>query len=176
MKRVSLNHVLMKREVNLIAATLLLAGILVSIATLFHSQQLTQKIKRLQSDIELLKPITKTFARNLRTTQQSNSNQLDEAAIVNSAIRQIALPWPALFKTLESTNQEGIKLLVLEPNVQQQSLRVVGVAMDVDSMMRYMNELNQQKTLKNVILLSQESIEVNQQKAIEFVVEATWKI
>lgn len=95
---------------------------------------------------------------------------------MDAAIKEIALPWSALFKSLESVNSREVKLLALQPNAKQRTLHITAVALDTDSMMRYVDELAQQKILKEVILQSQEPTDIGGQKAIRFEIGASWRI
>ena len=188
MRYIHLNHGLMTRRVNVVAMALLIIGSVFSIALFLYCRQLTSKTELLHIDMQqraqsrvtsrFLSPSSRTF---LQTNNKEETGKHDEIVAVNAAIREIVMPWPALFKTLESVNQEDVKLLALEPsaktlNTQQRTVRITAVALDANSMMRYVDELAQQKMLKKVALLSQESTEISGQKVIQFVIEAVWKI
>jgi|SRR5450830_36504 len=179
MNRMDLNHVLMKREINEYAFSLLVIGGLLSVGLFFYYQQLVSQNELLQIEVQqrTQAPIK---SRNSRALLQLNTKEdgkkHDEIIAVNAAIKEIVLPWPALFKTLEAASRDGVKLLALQPNAKQRILRITAVALDVDSMIAYVDELTQQKTLKEVALLSQEFVETNGQKTVQFVVEAVWAI
>ncbi|MDI1308936.1 MAG: hypothetical protein PSV17_05825 [Methylotenera sp.] len=188
MKSIHLNHEMKTSRNNAAAMTLLVIGSLLSVALSIYSQQLTSKTELLQIDMQQHaqpKVTSRSLLASSRALLQSNNKEeavkRDEIATVNAAIKEIVMPWPALFKTLESANREEVKLLALEPgttalNAQQRTVRITAVALDANSMMRYVDELTQLKMLKDVALLSQESTEINGQKAIQFVIEAVWKI
>jgi hypothetical protein len=188
MTHIHLNHELMMRRVNVLAITLLAIGSLLSVALFFYCQQLASKTELLQFDMQQHAQSTaspRSQSRSSRALLQLNDKEAtgkqDEITAVNAAIKEIVLPWPVLFKTLESTHREEVKLLTLEPsakapNAQQRTLRITAVALDTGSMMSYVDELTQQSMLKKVVLLSQESIEISGQKVIRFAVEAVWKI
>lgn len=179
MNPVGFNHVLRTHRVNLLATTLLVLGSVLSITLFLYSHQLSSEIELLK--IDMRQQTETTNKKHLsRTLLQSNAKasvvENDEALAVNAAIKEIMLPWSALFKSLESVNSTDIKLLALEPNAKQRTLHITAVALDADSMMRYVDELAQQKILKEVILQSQESTDINGQKAIRFEIGAAWKI
>ena len=68
-----------------------------------------------------------------------------------------------------------MKLLSVEPNPKKGSLRIAAVALDIDSMMVYMSELSQQKIFKDMMIVSQDNIEVNGKTAVQFLLETGWQ-
>ena len=158
MNYVSLNHVILTRKFNILATLLLITGILVASAIFFHSQKLSTETARLQIAKQQLEVTNKP--RLIGAFQQvgakSDALKNNELTAVKEAIKEIVLPWPALFKSLESLNSTDVRLLALEPNAKQGKLQITAVALDSESMMRYLQELSQQRVLKEVVLQSQE--------------------
>ncbi len=179
MNHIGLNHVLAKHKLDVLATSLLVIGNVFSIALILYCYQLSSETDVLQIGMQQRSETTNKLHLS-RSLLQSNAKadavKNDEVLAVNAAIKEIVLPWPALFKSLESVNSTEVNLLALEPNAKQQTLHITAVALDNDSMMRYVEELTQQKMLKEVVLLSQESTDMSGQKAIRFVIGAAWKI
>ena len=179
MNHIGLNHVLMTHRINVTATTLLVLGSVLSITLFLYSHQLSSETELMQIGMQQRSEVTNKPHLS-RPLLQSNAKAAtvknDEVIAVNAAIKEIVLPWPALFKSLESVNSADVKLLALEPNAKQRTLHITAVALDSDSMMRYVDELAQQKILKEGILQSQESTDINGQKAIRFEIGAAWKI
>ncbi len=173
MSSITLNHALAIKKINLTALVLLVLGVLISGLTINYYQSLLSDTRKLETNIDAL-----SRAKSVRHLPKANINQnaqkTHDVAAVNEAIAEIVLPWTAIFKMLEATNNDAVKLLAVEPNIKKQTLRISAVAMDVDSMMAYVDSLIQQKMLKSVALVSQESAEVNGQSAVHFVVETAW--
>jgi len=179
MKAIYLNHAFTHQKRASTAMFLLISGGLLLAAFVFYMQHLSNETQRLEADIEQL-----THSKNPRSSIKLNNKQSiktrDEMVAVNAAISEIVMPWTTIFKTLEATDSPEIKLMSIEPNTKKQALRINAVAMDVDSMMRYINDLSQQKMLKNVVLVTQENADIQQntdvslQPALHFVVEALW--
>lgn len=179
MNHIGLNHVLTTNKFNVFAITLLVIGNMLSVAIFLYCYQLSSETDALQ--IGVRKPSGTTNKLHLsRPLLQLNAKasavKNDEVMAMNAAIKEIALPWPALFKSLESLNSADVKLIALEPNAKQRTLHITAIALDSESMMRYVDELAQQKILKEVVLQSQESTDISGQKAIRFVIGASWKI
>jgi Tfp pilus assembly protein PilN len=177
MKQVHLNHHLKLREFNVYAVGLLIFGIFLSIAVFIYNQQLTNQSQMLLTKMQQQKEVvakSKRVTSRLSTFNQEDKTKYEEVSIVNSAIKQLVLPWIGLFKGLESINREDVKLLALEPNAQKGTVNIKAVALDANSMMSYINELSQKKMLKKVTLLSQSSKDLNGKAMVVFEVEAVW--
>ena len=173
MKAIYLNHAFTRKKRASTAVFLLITGGLLLTASIFYIQHLSSETQRIEANIEQL-----AHSKNPRSSIKLNNKESiktrDEVVTVNAAISEIVMPWTSLFKTLEATDSPDIKLMSIEPNTKKQALRINAVAMDVDSMMRYIDGLSQQKMLKNVVLVTQENADINGQPALHFVVEALW--
>jgi NACalpha-BTF3-like transcription factor len=179
MRQVHLNHHLKLHAINIYAIGLLVMGIFCALAVFIYNQQLTNQSQVLLSKMQQQKEMatkSKIDARRVSSSSQIDKAKYEEITIVNHAIKQLVLPWIGLFKGLESINKEDIKLLVLEPNVQKETVIIKAIALDTNSMMSYIDELSQKKMLKKVTLLSQSNRELNGKAIIEFEVEALWKM
>jgi len=183
MNRIHLNHGLVTSGVSVFATTLLVMGGLLSGALFLYGQQLASQTESLQEYIQqytqaVNKPRAQQHAsRGLsQTNAKADAGKRDETSAVNAAIREIVLPWPALFKSLESVSGADVQLLALEPNAKQRTLHITAIALNANSMMRYVDALARQKVLKEVVLLSQESTDMNGNKAIRFEIGAVWNI
>ena len=179
MNHIGLNHVLMTRKIDMLATSLLVIGNVLSIALFLYCHQLSSETELLKIDLRQRSEATNKPHLN-RTLSQINAKEhavkLNEITAVNAAIKEIVLPWPALFKSLEAVDSAEVKLLALEPNAKQRTLHITAVALDTDSMMRYVRGLTQQSVLKEVVLQSQETTDINGQAAIRFVIGAAWKV
>ena len=173
MNSITLNHALAVKKINLMALALLVVGVLSSGLTIHYYQALLSDTRKLEANIDALSR-SKAVSHFPKANANQSAQKTHDVAAVNVAIAEIVLPWTAIFKTLEATNDEAVKLLAVEPNIRKQTLRMSAVALGVDDMMNYVDSLIQQKMLKSVALISQEVAEVNGQSAVRFVVEAAW--
>lgn len=172
-KYVTLNHSAQPYRLKMTALILLVMGGLTNAGLFFYHQHLANKTHFLKAEIQQMTQVNKPSG-SMQMRARENSNSQNETGAINAAITEITLPWPPLFKALEATNNEAVKLLALEPSPKKANLRITAVALDIDSMMRYMGDLNHQRILKNVTLLSQESAEVNGRIVVRFLIEAGW--
>jgi Tfp pilus assembly protein PilN len=179
MNQIDLNHVLMTRKIDRLAISLLVIGNALSIVLFLYCHQLSSETELLQIDLHQRSEVTNKPRLN-RSLSQVNAKEHavkhDENTAVRAAIKEIVLPWPALFKSLEAVDSTEVKLLAIEPNAKQHTLHITAVALDTASMFRYVRELTQQSVLKEVVLQSQETTDVSGKKAIRFVIGAVWKV
>ena len=173
MPAITLNHALTARQMPVYATLLLIIGLLSISASVLYIQYVSAQIQDLDTRIESF-----TQKKNKPVRHKANSTDSkkvrDELIATNTVISEILTPWTPLFNTLEAVERPEIKLMSVEPNMKKKVLRINAVAMDVDSMMRYIDDLSDQKMLKNVVLLSQQNADINAQPVLHFVVEAMW--
>lgn len=149
----------------------MLLGVLALAASLFSLQQLKLRTHALEGALA-----SRAESLNLppKVSAPANDNVNNEAAHV--AIQQLVIPWASLLKGLEAANQDDVKMVSMTPASKTRSLRMSLIALNKDSMWRYIKNLNQQTALKEVRLISNETVDLNGQTAIAFLVEATWPI
>ncbi len=172
MKSVYLNHSRQAERTHWSSWLLLAFGLLVLGGSLIALQRIKASNAGLQTQLAVHSARSKEIVpRNLSLGRDK------DAATVNSAISTIVTPWTSLLKGLENAAAEdSVKMLTFEPNVKTRSLRLKLVATDKEGMWAYLQRLNQQIVLKDIHLISNETISLNGQPAVEFLVEATWPI
>lgn len=142
---------------------------LVLLAMMLFWQQLHRQHSSLDGRIQqLANPLQPRDARS-----RSSPVSADEVSAVRTAISDLTLPWQVMFTTLEVVHSNEVKLLSLEPNNRQGSIRVSAEATSVDAMLTYVASLSQQPGLREVFLRSHERNTTNNN--IQFIVEATWR-
>lgn len=174
MNYMELNHASTMARQNWRALSLLVSGGLLCGMVMVYTQSLTREIERIKEEQQRISQPEKPLKKLFRSAEQDAKKQ-EEVREVNTVIGEIVMPWISIFKALEAANHEGVKMLSVEPSAKSKKVRLTAVAFDIDSMMAYMQRLGEQSALNQVRLLSQETVDVNGQNAIEFAVEAIWK-
>jgi hypothetical protein len=85
-------------------------------------------------------------------TEQAARAQMLEVKQANQVVRQLGLPWNALFNAVESSGGKEIALLSLEPDLQKGMVRVGGEAKDFDALLNYVKELSTREVFGSVML------------------------
>ena len=92
----------------------------------------------------------------------------------NRTIHQLNLPWHVLFSQLEKAKTDGVALLSVEPNTNSTAIKVVGEAINYQTMLTYVRNLSAQNALQGVYLIDHKMDEQNPNKPIRFSLEASW--
>lgn len=170
MNRIMINHAA-PHQVSLLSSLLLIIGLVFCAGVFIYWQQLSSDAQQLNLSIQALQQHQPSVARSTIAKQDTAKTQE-----IGNAITEIVLPWNSVFKALEAASYEGVQMLAIEPNAKTKLVRIRAVAWDNESMMRYLQNLNAQKGLKQVRLVSHEVVDINGHRAIELVAEALWKV
>ena len=166
MKQIVINHAQHSGGVKLLATALLLVGAFAFVSAAIYLRQLTAASAAIKAQIEA--KATPNISN--KKPVQNTASELE----LNAAVNEILLPWPALFNALEQANRDDIKLLTIEPKVQGRSLRITAMTFSTENMLAYIKRLSAQHMLKQVSLLSSESVEVAGQMAMQFELRMDW--
>ena len=115
--------------------------------------------------------------------KSSNNNSIlmppqqlaDVMKFSNRTIHQLNLPWNTLFSQLEKAKTDGVALLSVEPNTNSTAIKVVGEAINYQTMLTYVRNLSLQDALQGVYLIDHKMDEQNPDKPIRFSLEASWQ-
>ncbi len=94
----------------------------------------------------------------------------------NAILQQLALPWDALFQTLEATRDQDIALLSIQPDAAKQSVRIGGEAKNLDTLLAYITRLEQGRVLDHVYLTSHEVRTQDAEQPVRFSLAAHWAV
>lgn len=168
MRMINMGHTLHPSPKNTLATILLCVGV----TTFFISGWFFLNTSAALDDLENQQRQRVSKASPVKI--KLNSQQLAELSAVNAAIQEIISPWPVLFNQLEKAHAESVALLSVKPDMNNKTVRIVAVTFSVDSMLAYINKLNQQNTAALVSLVSTESIALNGQDATQFELLLKW--
>lgn len=147
---------------------LLAIGTVLVIGVLGNYFQTSRKIAAIEAEIG--HPSTSDASND-----RNNPVDIEESRVVRASIERLALPWGALFFALENVAAEKINLVSLEPDAQNNTLKLVAEAPDVYVMLEYVRGLTAQPTLKDV-LLTQYEIHIDEaNQPVRFTLTASWK-
>lgn len=94
---------------------------------------------------------------------------------INRAIRQLNLPWDALFAGIESRLNERVSLLSLEPDASTRVLRIQAEAKLPEDMLDFIDSIDDQKFFRGATLVRHEIVESDRNKPIRFTAEVLWQ-
>jgi len=102
--------------------------------------------------------------------EQSNS----EIKMANDVMQKLALPWPALFSSLEEANSDDVALLGVEPDTKKGMVKVSGEAKNFETLFAYLRKVQASKSMTNVYLQHHQIQDTDPEKPIRFTLEASW--
>jgi Tfp pilus assembly protein PilN len=153
---------------------LLLIGLAVAIYVMlqFRAAESTLAVAEENSD-HLAQQIK--HKHNASETTQPTPEQLKEVKLANEVLEQLALPWGALFKTLESSNTDKVALLSIQPNLGKHSIKMSGEAKDFTALLDYIKQLEKSKSITGVALQTHEINVQTAEKPVSFTLSANWR-
>ena len=94
----------------------------------------------------------------------------------NAILQQLALPWNALFQTLEATRDKDIALLSIQPDAAKHRVRIGGEAKSLETLLAYIARLEQGRVLNHVYLTSHEVRTQDAEQPVRFTLVANWVV
>jgi Tfp pilus assembly protein PilN len=139
--------------------------------------QVVNTERRLSSQIALAESRQATLAqrsdRKPPPVADAATMQL-EISQANTILQRLALPWNALFQTLESTRGKSIALLAIQPDAAKHTVRIDGEARSLDALLAYITQLERSKVLDRIYLTSHEVRTEDADKPVRFALTAHW--
>lgn len=165
--RLELDHVAPRRRVRWPGLALLALSLAVAADFALRYREVVSRIEATQ--VAVRAPV----APPLRAVSAKAAEAEDR--IARAAMRQLALPWARLVRALEDASTPDVALLQLQPETQQQTVRVSAEARDSAAMFRYMRNLAAAKDLSEVHLVSHEVAQDDPQRPVRFAAQASFR-
>jgi len=150
-----------------------IAGICLCIFTVFTAYQLSEQIGTEKTRVSYLKQKLDSKKLAEKTPKKSTISET-QANTINSAIRQLNLPWLELLDAMEAGTPQTIAILSLEPDAKKSVLKAAAEAKNTDDMIAYIEKLKRQPFFSYVALTRHEVNEQDANRPIRFQFEATW--
>ena len=99
-----------------------------------------------------------------------------ELADARRLLEELALPWEALFRSIEGAVDRDTALLSIEPDSGRRAIQISGEARNYLAVLRFMDRLEKGQTLARVHLLSHEIRQEDADRPTLFTLAASWKV
>jgi Tfp pilus assembly protein PilN len=99
---------------------------------------------------------------------------IERHAQMDQLARHLAAPWPELLHVFESRANAGVVLLSLRPDAGDQHLELAGRAGSVQALGAYLEALEQEPLLHDVLLTRHEVVADDPARSLEFSITAKW--
>lgn len=151
---------------------LLFAGLILNVLLYVKNQNTSTETNDILNQIERIKHPAKAVTIPVDDIQTATEkNQLLQ---VDAVIKQLNLPWPDLFKILETTRESSIDLLELSPNSQTGDVLIIGKADNLKSVFDYIERLKKSRVFSKIDLNSHEKTLQNGIQVLRFNIVAKW--
>jgi hypothetical protein len=97
-----------------------------------------------------------------------------EIRIANTVLEHIAVPWDALFRELETSFDDSVALLSMQPDARNRVVRIGGEAKDLQTLLDYTRRLDATGVISNVYLVGHEMKSQDPQRPVSFSLVAAW--
>jgi Tfp pilus assembly protein PilN len=107
-----------------------------------------------------------------REAQRIQALEVEHA---NSVLHELALPWDALFRAVESSADKNVALLALEPDLRKGTVTISAEAKNFDAMLEYARQLGQRDVFASVHLQHHLIQQADPQHPVRFSLLAVWR-
>lgn len=151
-------------------------GLLLLAVSLFIAADLVLRYREAQLALQRFEAEQGLLSTERRPVRAIARERLEEhAKAAQSAIRQLALPWAALVRTLETAALKDVAILQLQPDAQQRLLRLTAEASSLETMLGYLRRLGAAPGLSEVHLLAHQVREDDPQRPVQFTLQASFR-
>lgn len=154
---------------------LLICGIALLAFTLLNYQHAVLDEATLEADIAKIRGAVVKDTQGRRQAPTESAQRKEEIATANGLIRQLTLPWEALFSTFELATNKDVALLSIEPDAKKRIVKVTAESKTVQGMLEYMKRLQKSPLLDEVVLQKHEVQMQDPEKPLRFIVTSVWK-
>jgi len=136
-----------------------------------YYQQLSGQVTVLEAKLER----TNSRAALRDSSARGSAELAEEVKNANDALRHLGVPWDSLFHAVESSGNQNITLLAIEPDVEKQQVKISGEAKSFNVLMNYMTHLQGQAVFGSVYLQNHDVQQEDPDKPVRFSLIATWQ-
>ena len=155
------------------AGTLVLvAGIALAAAAAFEVHALRNDVAVAQARIAELGRVPK--AQSAASAKGARESSAQDAALANGVLQRLALPWDALFESIESVRSPNVAMLSIEPDAGKATVKIGAEAKSASDMLDYVKQLAEAKGLRAVTLISHQTRAEETLSPVRFIVMAEW--
>jgi Tfp pilus assembly protein PilN len=176
MHALALDYQISRRKSNRPEIILLLSGLAATLFLGIHYLTVTTEMEQLESQQTTAASKTKHRVVDARLASLNAQQLRAEINQANVVLAQLALPWEALFRDIESSQRGRVALLSIEPNADKRTVKITGEAKDLAAMLSYLQFLQQKPSLHGVYLQSHHVDQQTAEKPVRFTLNASWVI
>jgi hypothetical protein len=113
--------------------------------------------------------------RQAGAVQHGGAELAQEVNNANDVLRRLSVPWASLFQAVESSGDQSITLLAIEPDSEKQQVKISGEAKNFSALMKYITHLQGQSVIGSVYLQNHDVQQQDPDKPVRFSLMAAWQ-
>ena len=117
----------------------------------------------------------KTAVPSDKSNEAGSPDLAQEVNNANVVLRQLSVPWDALFEAVESSAERKVTLLALEPDVEKQQVKITGETKDYQSLIGYLMKMQEYPIFGSVYLQNHHIQLQEPDQPVRFTLLATWQ-
>ena len=167
--RLDLDHVAPPRAHHAAGVLLLVLSFAIATSFILRYRDAALEMERMHAALALA-------GAERRPAKAVPKAKLDEAVrAAETVLRQLALPWPEIVRTVEAAATSDVAVLQLQPDALRRELRLSAEARNQDMMMEFLRRLAAAKALGEVHIVSHQVQLEDPQRPLQFSILALMK-
>jgi Tfp pilus assembly protein PilN len=161
--------------VTLTGITMLSFAGIILLLTWIYSSRLSDELAAMEANASALTSGKDTYGSAGRTAHRSEKELRQEIDSANAVLRQLSVPWEAMFKAVEFSDGSTVTLLAMEPDIAKREVKINGETRNYKALMDYVTRLQEQPVFGTVNLRSHHVQLNDRQRPVRFSLYATWR-
>lgn len=163
-----------RRRTGWLSILLLAAGLAAGSYLVIHFFTVQAAVNMLEARQAAIARQTQRTSRPAHLYTRDPQQLRAEIKDANEVLLQLSLPWAALFKDIEASQQQHVALLSIVPDAPRQVIKISGEARDLTDVLGYLRNLQKAKSLKSVYLQNHKIDLRAAEKPVRFTILASW--
>lgn len=110
-----------------------------------------------------------------RRAQEQATGRAADIAQANRVLRELGIPWGALFWAIEEAGGKDVTLLGLAPDAEKHVVKIAGEARNISAALAYLQRLQRVPALRDVHMQHHQVEEQDPDRPVRFTVFAAWE-
>lgn len=137
-----------------------------------YYQELTGDLSNLETS---LKKFEQASGSRAQASHQEMQGMVQDIKQANEILRQLTLPWENLFQAMESSIDQEVTLLGMEPDIEKHTVNISCEARNVNAMLNFIKRLKERREFRGVYLQNHQVQEADPQRPVRFSLIAFWR-
>jgi hypothetical protein len=161
--------------VTLTGIAMLSFAAIILLLTWIYSSRLSDELAAMEANASVPTTGKDPYGSAGRAAHRSEKELRQEIDSANGVLRQLSVPWEAMFKAVEFSDGSTVTLLAMEPDIAKREVKINGETRNYNALMDYVTRLQAQPVFGTVSLRSHHVQLNDRQRPVRFSLYATWR-